>query len=100
MSYLLVLGISGGAGAFVPGGGASVCFGSQPVSATLMTMPNNTIKVYILFIVGLTFTKTAKGTSKNLPIFLLPAGDQPSLGEGVGKGPQADCAEEHQHSGR
>jgi len=63
MSYLLVLGIEGAAGAFVPAGGVSDLF-SQPVSTAPMTIPNSTIRVYILFIVELTFTKSPKRTSK------------------------------------
>jgi hypothetical protein len=64
MTYLLVLGISGAAGAFVPAGGVvSVGFCSQPVNTVAMTIPNNTIRVYILFIVELNLTKTARMTS-------------------------------------
>jgi hypothetical protein len=76
MSYLLVLGMAGAAGAagaaFVSGAFPVVVSddGLQPVSTAPMTIPNSTIRVNILFIVGLTFTKSAKRTST---IFALAA---------------------------
>ena len=61
MTYLL--GSAGAAGAFVPAGGVSVGFCSQPVSTAPATIPNNTISMNILFIVSLTFTRNAKRAS-------------------------------------
>jgi hypothetical protein len=64
MSYLLVLGIEGAAGtAFVSAGFEVVSPELQPVSTAPMTIPNSTIRVNILFIVGVRFTKNAKRTS-------------------------------------
>jgi hypothetical protein len=63
MTYLLVLGISGAAGAFVPAGGVVSAGFSQPVSAAPNTIPNITIRVYIRFIVSVPFTKSAGSTS-------------------------------------
>jgi hypothetical protein len=47
--------VSAGVEVFVPS--------LQPVSTALITMPNSTISEYILFIVGLPFTKSLKRTS-------------------------------------
>ena len=62
MSYLLVLAGAVGA-AFVSVVGGVEELGLQPVSTAPITIPNNTISVNILFIVDLTFTKSAKRTS-------------------------------------
>ena len=71
MSYLLVLGIEGAAGtAFVSAGFEVVSPELQPVSTAPMTIPNSTISANILFIVGVTLTKSAKRTST---IFALAA---------------------------
>lgn len=59
-----MLGAAGAAGAAFVSVGAVVCDDSlQPVSTALMTIPNSTISIYILFIVKLTFTKSPKRTS-------------------------------------
>ena len=64
MSYLLVLaGAVGAAGALVSAVPVVVAGFSQPVSTAPITIPNSTIIANILFIVGLTFTKSTKRTS-------------------------------------
>src|SRR6266576_5455955 len=66
MSYLFVEGVEG-AGAFVPAGAVEeVSDWLQPVNIAPNTKPSSTIRVYVLFIVGVTFTKTLKRTSKIL----------------------------------
>jgi len=65
LTYLLVLG--GVAGAFVSGVAAGGFVPSlQPDNTTIVT-PNSTIRVNNLFIVGVTFTKRRKRTSKIFP---------------------------------
>jgi hypothetical protein len=61
MSYLLVLGIAGGA---LVVAGAVLVLSLQPASKP--TKPNSTIRVNSLFIVIVTFTKTKKRTRKKL----------------------------------
>ena len=64
MSYLFVEGV---AGAFVVAGGVvEVSDWLQPVNIAPNTKPSSTISVDIRFIVGVTFTKTSKRTSKIL----------------------------------
>ena len=65
MSYLFVEGAAGVA--FVPpASGLGVSDWLQPVNIAPNTKPSSTIRVYVLFIVGVTFTKTLKRTSKIL----------------------------------
>ena len=59
-TYLLVLACGG---AFVAGGVEVFSPELQPVNTAPITIPNSTIRVYILFIVKLTFTKSPKRTS-------------------------------------
>jgi hypothetical protein len=63
MSYLFVEGVAGAAFVVESGLGASDWL--QPVSIVPNTKPNSTIRD-IRFIVGVTFTKTQKRTSKIL----------------------------------
>ena len=60
MTYLLV---PAAGGAFVSAGFEVSDPELQPVSTAPITIPNSTIRVYILFIVNLTFTKSPKRTS-------------------------------------
>ena|SRR5260221_40041 len=64
MSYLFVAGAAGGA--FVLASALGVSDWLQPVNIVPNTKPNSTISVDIRFIVGVTFTKTSKRTSKIL----------------------------------
>ena len=61
MSYWLVL--AAGGGVFVPPVEVVDDSGLQPVNTAPMTMPSSTITMNILFIVGLTLTKSAQRTS-------------------------------------
>jgi hypothetical protein len=70
MTYLLV---PAAGGAFVSAGFEVSDPELQPVSTAPITIPNSTIRVYILFIVNLTFTKSPKRTST---IFAKPLGGQ------------------------
>jgi hypothetical protein len=68
--YLFVEGAAGGG--FVPPLPAPLdvsLLSLQPVTAPI-TRPNSTIRVYNLFIVGVTLTNSEKRTSKNLALFL------------------------------
>ena len=67
MTYLLVLGAAGAAGAAFVSGALEVSAPlSQPVSTAPITSPNSTTNVNILFIVGLIFIRSAKRASKDL----------------------------------
>jgi hypothetical protein len=64
MSYLLVPGIAGAAGALVaPGAGALASSLLQPVTKAPAMRHNSAIRVYVLFIVPVIFTITPKKTS-------------------------------------
>src|SRR5258708_3954793 len=66
MSYLFVEGVAAGGFVLPPAAGAELSDWLQPVNNAPNTKPNSTISVDIRFIVGVTFTKTPKRTSKIL----------------------------------
>ncbi len=70
MSYLLVLVVEAAGGLVPPPAGGVLVLSPQPVSSAPANRLNRTNRTYVLFIVGVRFTGSARKTSMIFNLFL------------------------------